>query len=238
MRRYARILFLLTVFLILVACAAPRKDRINPQYQEQLSSTKSITVVPLSTDVYQVTAGGVVEKMDEWSAQARRNVMTAVEGELTTKPMILIKPFEESLLTQDQRFNLEQTKALFDAVNSSIIFHTYGPPVHRFQDKYENLGYSLGAEVQQLVQDTDTLLVVSCSDQISTAGRKALFVAAALLGAVPNYGATIICIALVDARSGEILWYNFHGSRGDQDLRDPIKTTTVVKKLFNDFPIK
>ncbi len=226
------------LFLILVACAVPRNDRINPQYQETLSSTKSVTVVPLSADVYQITAGGVVEKMDEWSALARRNVMTAVSGELSAKPMILIKPFEESLLTQDQKSNLEQTKALFEAVNYSIIVHTYGPPVHRFQDKFQNLGYSLGAEVQELVQDTDTLLVVSCSDQISTAGRKALFVAATLLGAVPNYGVTTICMALVDAHTGEILWYNFHGSRGDQDLRDPIKTTAVVKKLFHDFPIK
>ncbi len=88
MRRCARMLFLLPVFLLLVACAVPRNDRINPQYQEKLSSTKSITVVPLSTDVYQITAGGVVEKMDEWSAMARRNVMTAVNGEITAKQMV------------------------------------------------------------------------------------------------------------------------------------------------------
>ncbi len=88
------------------------------------------------------------------------------------------------------------------------------------------------------MKDTDTRVGGRCSDQISTAGRKALFVAATLLGAVPNYGATIVCMALVDASTGEILWYNYHGSRGDQDLRDPIKTTAVVKKLFRDFPVK
>jgi hypothetical protein len=201
-------------------------------------------VIPLNTDVYQITAGEIQEKMDEWSAQARRNVMEAVNEELAVIPMISLKPFEESSLSQDQKSNLEQTKALFDAVNYSIIVHTYGPPEQRFADKFQNFDYSLGSEVQELARDTDTLLVVSCSDQIATSGRKAKQAASVILGALvgvqvnPLYGLTNICMALVDADTGEILWYNFHGSRGDHNLRDPINTTALVKQLLRDFPIK
>ena len=244
MRRNAGILPLFLAFLLLTACAVPRSDRINPLYQEKLDAAKSVTVVPLRADVYQITAGGVEEKMDDWSAMARSNVMTAVNEELAVKPMILVKPLEESLLSQDQKANLEQTKALFGAVNYSIIVHTYGLPEQRFVDKVKNFDYSLGAEVQELAQDTDTLLVISASDQIATAGRKAVQAGSMILGALvgmsvtPNYGATNLCMALVDAETGEILWYNRHGSRGDHDLRDPINTTDLVKQLMRDFPIK
>jgi hypothetical protein len=182
--------------------------------------------------------------MDDWSALARTNVMTAIDNELAVKPMILVKPFEESLLSQDQRSNLDQTRALFDAVNFSIILHTYGPPEQRFADKLQNFDYSLGAEVHELVQDTDVLLFVSCSDQIATAGRKAVQAGSVILGALvgvqitPMYGATNLSMALVDAETGEILWYNQHGSRGAQDLRDPIKTTNMIKQVMQDFPIR
>jgi hypothetical protein len=50
-------------------------------------------------------------------------------------------------------------------------------------------------------------------------------------------GGTIVSIALVDANTGSIIWYNLHGSGISADLRDPIKTTTIVKKLLDDLPI-
>ena len=53
----------------------------------------------------------------------------------------------------------------------------------------------------------------------------------------PNMGITSISIALVDADSGFILWYNVHSSGGDHDLRNPINTTTLVKQLLMDLPI-
>jgi hypothetical protein len=244
MRRNTIIYPLLFLLVLLAACAAPRTDRINKQNEYMLNAAKSLTVVPLRTDVYQISAGGVEEKMDEWCAMARTNVMTAINDELAAKPMILVKPFEESLLSQDQRSSLDQTKALYNAVNYSIVLHTYGPPEHRFQDKFQNFDYSLGEAVYELARDTDVLLMVSASDQIATAGRKALQAGSVILGALigvnvtPNFGATTLSIALVDAETGKILWYNRHGSRGDQDLRDPIKTTKLVKRLMADFPIK
>lgn len=170
--------------------------------------------------------------------------MTAIQDELSVKPLMFIKPFEETLLSEDQKSNLEETKALFDAVNHSIIVHTYGLPEQRFSDKVKNFNYSLGPEIQELARGVDALLLVSCSDQIATAGRKALQVGSVIFGALvgvqvtPRYGATNISIALVDANTGSILWYNYYGSRGVDDLRNPINTTTLVKQLLKDLPIK
>jgi hypothetical protein len=181
--------------------------------------------------------------MDEWTLQAKRNVMTAIQEEMKTKPMLFTKPFEESLLSVENQNNLYETSALYDAVSSSIMFHTYGLPEHRFQEKITNFDYSLGPEIKELAGDVDAVLFVSCVDHIASAGRKALqtggIILSALLGANvgPPMGVTTISIALVDANSGFILWYNMHSSGGDHDLRDPINTTTLVKNLLEDLPI-
>ena len=93
-----------------------------------------------------------------------------------------------------------------------------------------------------MVEDVDAVLFVSCVDHIATAGRKAVQAGSIILGALvgvsmtPNMGITSISIALVDADSGSILWYNVHRSGGDHDLRNPITTTTLVKQLLKDFP--
>ena len=238
-----RVFAFLFACLILSACATATNYRANPSLKEKIEKTKRITVIPLKTDVYQITAGGVQEKMDEWSFQAKKNVMTAIQNELDRKPLIFIKNFEETLLSEEQKSNLEETKALFEAVNYSIIVHTYGPPEQLFQDKIKNFRYSMGPEVQDLAKDTDALLFVSCNDQIATTGRKALQAGSIILGALvgvqatPLYGITNVSIALVETNTGSILWYNYHGSRGDHDLRDPINTTTLIKGFLKDFPM-
>jgi hypothetical protein len=243
MKLISRILSYLLVFSVLAGCATVPNYRSNPQLSEKLDTTKRIVLIPLKTDVYQLTAGGVKEKMDEWTLQAKRNVMTAIQEELKIKPMLFTKPFEESLLSVENQNNLYETSALYDAVSSSIMFHTYGLPEHRFQEKITNFDYSLGPEIKELAGDVDAVLFVSCVDHIASAGRKALqtggIILSALLGANvgPPMGVTTISIALVDANSGFILWYNMHSSGGDHDLRDPINTTTLVKNLLEDLPI-
>jgi hypothetical protein len=169
--------------------------------------------------------------------------MSAVEDVLRTRPLLNLKTFNPSLLSEEGRLNFEETAALFDAVSSSIIFHTYGPPVHRFPEKITNFDYALGPEVGALADDTDALLLVSGIDHISTTGRKALQAGTMILGALvgvavtPQGGVTSIRIALVDAGTGELLWFNWHGSAGDHDLRNPIQTRELVMSLLKDFPL-
>jgi len=239
----SKFLKLLLVFSIFAGCATAPDFRSNPQLSEKIKTTKSIVLIPLRTDVYQLTAGGVQEKMDEWTQQARRNVMTAIQEELGRKPLIYIKPFEESLLSSEKAANLYETSALYDAVSSSILFHTYGQPPDLFPEKIKNFDYSLGPEIKELAGDVDAVLFVSCVDHIATAGRKAVQAGSIILGALvgiqitPNMGTTSISIALVDANSGFIMWYNAHSSGGDHDLRNPLNTTTLVKQLLKDLPI-
>ncbi len=244
MRLNFKIFSLIFVGLLISACATAPRYRAHPQLNTKIEKVKTITVIPLTVDVYQVTAGGVKEKMDEWCMQAKRNVLTAIEDELKLRPLLNIKSFPEILMSEDRKINLEQTGALFEAVNSSIIFHTYGQPVHRFPEKIQNFDYTLGPEVRQLSGQTDALLLVRGVDNIATAGRKALQAGSVILGALagvqvtPNMGVTAVNLALVDANTGEVLWFNFHASAGDHDLRNPLDTTAMVMDILKDFPIK
>ncbi|MGW8301939.1 MAG: hypothetical protein ACWGNO_07720 [Desulfobacterales bacterium] len=244
MRLNIRIISLILAGLLFSACATAPRYRAHPQLNSKIEKVKTITVIPLKVDVYQVTAGGVKEKMDEWCTQAKRNVLTAIEDELKLRPLLNIKSFPEILMSEDRKINLEQTGALFEAVNSSIIIHTYGQPVHRFPEKIQNFDYTLGPEVRQLSGQTDALLFVRGVDNIATAGRKAVQAGSVILGALvgvqvaPNMGVTAVNLALVDSNTGEVLWFNFHASAGDHDLRNPVDTTALVMDILKDFPIK
>ena len=250
MKAGQKILCILIGYLFLSACTtSPPPYRTNPQFNEQLKTIRRITVIPLEIEVSELSAGGIKEKIDQWCVQAKKNVMTAIQKELETKPLLFIKPFHENMLSEDERSNLDETNALFDAVNSSILTHTYGIVEHHFPEKIENFDYSLGNEVGELAKEIDAMLFVRCIDIIPTTGKEALEIGKLILevsvnialgtnfNTPVNMGGTIFSIALVDANTGSIIWYNLHGSGISADLRNPIKTTTLVKKLLDDLPI-
>jgi hypothetical protein len=232
-----KILNLLLAGLLFTGCAIAPTFRAHPYLDEKIRTTKTVMMIPPKVDVYQITAGGVKEKMDEWTSEARKNVITAIEEELSDRPGIVFKTLSEDSLSKEVEFNFEETLALYGAIDESIIIHTYGQPKNRFPEKIKDFDYSLGSEVKGLAEQADALLLVSCVDHISTEGRKALMFTAAILGVYFQGGVTAVSVALVDANSGSVLWYNFKGSGGTHDLRDPESAKSLVKDLLKDFPI-
>jgi hypothetical protein len=209
-----------------------------------VEKTHRIVAIPLQVDICQISAGGVREKMDEWCGQARSNVMAAVQQELDKRPMLNIKNFNEMLLSQDQRANLDQTRALFDAVSLSIVMHTYGGGGQVvFQEKVEKFEYSLGTEVRELSEAVDAMLFVKCYEHIPTTGKKAVETGKLFLGVLTgvimpvDVGFTHLSMALVNAETGTIIWYNQYSTGGSAGLRNPIKATAIVQELFKGFPL-
>lgn len=226
---------------ILAGCASAPQYRIHPSFEEKKASIKTVAVIAPRIDVYEVSAGGVREKVDEWSQVAAKNVMSAIEGELNSRPSIRIKPLTESSLSQDAKANLEETYALFDAVNVSVIQHTYGRLVFNFPEKIKNFDYSLGPEVSSLAGEADAVILVYGVDHVSTAGRKALqgaaMVVGVLLGVVvtPQSEPAFVVVALVDGRKGSILWYNLLHWGNFQEESD---VRTLGQTLLQEFPIR
>jgi len=274
-------LYMLT--LVIVAGCVPAHFRANPQVQEKVQSIKTVAIMPPSVKVYQLAVGGGTQLMDEETVAATQIVAGAIEKELRRHAGVVFKPFpspsaipgsSSDLAAAGLKDELEDTQALFEAVSTSVLLHTYEPkvrdaPDQTFPEKLKNFDYSLGPDVERLAQlaNANALLFVSGIDNISTGGRKALMALAILLegalragsgpaaGAsgrglslqpsfnipagpmiVPNFGTTSLSVALVDAGTGAILWYNVVGFLAWSSLTDPHKAADLVEEVFTGFP--
>ena len=233
---------LILVALLLTGCATTQSSfRVHPLLNEKLKKTQTVVMIPPKIEVYQISAGGVREKMDEWTETAKKNVAEAIKDELENRAGFVFSFLSTNSLSKEMQSNLKETQALFGVVKSSIRTHTYGPPEQRFSEKIENFDYSLGTEVTELSEQADVLLLVDGVNLLATGGRKAIQAGAVIVGlltgvvALPQGTSSAISMALIDADSGFILWYNIKG--GARDFRDPASVSILVKKLFVDFPI-
>ncbi|HEY7162954.1 MAG TPA: hypothetical protein VIB79_00200 [Candidatus Binatia bacterium] len=184
------------------------------------------------------------EKIDDWSDQANENVTNIVKRELATNSAFSLQTFSAETLDTKAGPELDQTLALLDAVNLSILRHVYtnAEPAYYFADKIYNFDYSVGDGISRVAAGSDAILIISGVDHISTGGRVALQVATVLMGNVQaainrEGGVTALNAALVDSRTGSILWYKIAGSNGDHDLRDATSAADLVKELLRDFPL-
>lgn len=258
------------ILVIMAGCAPSFRDivramaptvRANPQLQQKLASIKTVAVMPPGVMVYQLAVGGT-RVMDEETAAARSTLATAIEQELGRDPGVVFThlpapsvgldasrdPVAASLTAQ-----LADTQALFEAVNASILLHTYKPrdgPDQTFPEKLKNFDYSLGPDVQQFAKlaHADALLFTSGVDYISSGGRKTLMVLVPLItgflgGGYGNpvflpTGPTIFSVTLVDATTGALLWYNVAGLQGCvHSLTDPQSVNDLTAQVLKDFPL-
>jgi len=82
---------------------------------------------------------------------------------------------------------------------------------------------------------TDGLLFVWASDYVSTAGRKVLTVlTAGPLGAAVPPGSPTFFVALVDSRTGDLLWFSRPTLTNALDLRSVGSAERVVRLAFED----
>jgi hypothetical protein len=229
-------------------CAPTVSSRSNPRFAEQSRQMRTIALLPPRIKVYQIDAGGVREEIEAWSSQARNNIVSALEAELRTRMQARVESVSEESLAEDKVW--EETRALYKAVSAMILLHTYpnpNVPTYFFEEKLKNFDYSLGSEVSTLAKQAEGLLLLDAEDHVWTGGRQALQALGVILGVgagvatgvviIPQLaGGTAVRAALVDSRSGDILWINAMGSGAGKDLRDPASVTSMISELLKDFP--
>jgi hypothetical protein len=209
---------------------------MHPEFNKRALRIKTPGMIAPDVNICELTAGGVREIRDDWSAAGEQNVADALaecldEQACTVKTCVVGKEIEEELV---------DIHALYRAVSQSIQIHTYGP--HLFPEKQKNFVYSVGS-IENLLDrlEADALIFVYGYDEISTVGRKALTVLGVALGAVtgvmilPNSGITAVSVSLVDP-SGAILWYSVKAGAGVYDLRKPESAKTLLKDILSDLP--
>ena len=234
--------------LWIAGCALGPSYRARADLEEKVKTIKSVVLLPPRVEVYQLDAGGTREEIEEWSNRARANIVAAVEREFGEKTGLPLRSIDEGGMSEDLMSNLEETEALFDAVQASIMLHTYGPLASLFEEK-PDFDYSLGEEVRPLAPEgEDALLLITAADHIWTEGRKALLTVGVLSaigarfglggGGIPVLaGGTEVSAALVDSKNGSILWFNYFAARRGYDLRDAESAAELVRDLLKDLQI-
>lgn len=236
---------------VLVGCATQPAFRAPSQYQTRVGGVKTVALMPPHVTVYQLTAGGVTEKMDEWSATAREHLTQALQTHITSAPGIRLTSLPTvttaALPSQPATWTeLDATQALYRVVSTSIAWHAYTGTPNTFPHKVSNFDYTLGPQVSMFAQQAqaEALLFVDAIDHVHTAGRQALTALGVIVGLAvgayvgPQGGGTAVRVALVDGRSGDILWFNTYSAGSGYDLRTAESCTNIVQAALKGFPLK
>jgi hypothetical protein len=182
-----------------------------------------------------LTAGGVVEPREDWTNQARDNVVKAVEAQETRHGAVV----KIAATTQDAGWDPAATEdlvLLHRAVGTAIALHKYGmQPLPTKKDRFD---WTLGEQAVAFGAAThfDYALFVHAEDSFASGGRRALQ-AAGFLGCLVGVcvgvagGQQIAFASLVDLKTGEVVWFNVLVSEMG-DIRTPEGANEMVTKLL------
>jgi hypothetical protein len=182
-----------------------------------------------------LTAGGVVEPREDWTNQARDNVVKAVEAQETRHGAVV----KIAATTQDAGWDPAATEnlvLLHRAVGTAIAMHKYGmQPLPTKKDRFD---WTLGEQAVAFGAAThyDYALFLHAQDSFSSGGRRALQ-AAGFLGCLVGVcvavtgGQQIAFASLVDLKTGNVVWFNMLASTVG-DIRTPEGANQMVTKLL------
>lgn len=200
------------------------------------SLPKKILLIEPEIYVKELSVGGVAEKVDEWSVQAKTNVRSALTQQITSRRLFDKLELPDNM-TPDELASLEEHVALYDVVGFNAFY--YGrAEFDAWKHKKTDFDYTLGSGLKGLSEKTgaDAALFIIGEDYISTGGRKAARVFAALFGVVIPASPTFLSAALVDLKTGDILWMNYGIALDSKDLRKQEDVNKMMNEMFLNYP--
>lgn len=234
--RYLTKSAMLILTLLLCSCAGQKRYLVHHTLLEDPGTQPTdVKIIPSNIKVYEITAGGVVEEVGDWSTSAEKNICSAVIA--CSDDGVRFELLDTTLLSSDERKILDQHLALFDIVAGSVLWAT-NPQMHGpWAEKRTHFDYTIGDGLSFLKTKYgyDAGFIVMGRDYISTSGRKAFMVAAMVVGVSIPMGHTFIVAGLVDFETGNILWFDHAFDPGSTDMRDPESTQEFVNYIMNDF---
>jgi hypothetical protein len=238
----SRYLILILVVVIAVGCAGPQAsvhEAIKASPQEKLP--RKVLLLPPDIRVHELSAGGVAEKVDEWTRsanQAATEVAREMESSGQHFNIVELPP-----LSADNQLLLEQYGALYELVMFSA-YAAQTSPFPAWQERAGRFDYTLGPGLARLREHTqaDGALFVVGTDYISTAGRKAAMAMGILFGAAtgvyagPSGAPTFLSVGVVDLQTGNVAWFATEFQVGNRDLRKKGDVDSMVRELFAKYP--
>lgn len=233
-RRFAK-LALVLFSLTLAGCTQTKAFHRGKSIQPLTSEARVLLMSP-DVELYELTAGGMLEPKAEWTAAGTVHVAAAVREELGAKraKLFLYQP-PTDMPSKDYAHS--QLLKLHEAVGTAILSHKYIPRLE-LPNKKDKFDWSLGEGVSVLREEHETeyALFIYLRDSYASAGRVTFIVLAAVVSLghyVPSAGTQVGFASLIDLRSGDIIWFNRLISETG-DLRTPEPARKAVKELLAD----
>ncbi len=228
---------------ILIAGCATQNTSINKSLSKQSDRPLPRRILLAQPDirVHEISTGGVVEKVDEWSNKASGEAAKSLEALAQSTNMFELVP--SSKLSDAQRATLEQYGALYILVAGSANL-AQRSPFAAWKKRAADFDYTLGPGLAGVAdqEKLDAVVFVVGTDHISSAGRKAAMVVGVLAAAftgvmiVPNSIPAFLTAGVVDMHTGDVLWFSTETRGGSDDLRDPAVVKNVIDDLFKTYP--
>jgi len=232
-RKELRLAALAGALLALSACTTTRQVA-DSGFRPPKGDYRLIIVQP-DISVGVLTAGGIVEPHEEWTQQARENVLKALAAQQADRGGVTkVAATREETGADPELVN--DLIWLHKAVGTSIQLHKYAMlPLPTKKDRFD---WTLGEEAVAFGEatDFDYALFLRAQDSFSSGGRAALQVAGFLTCFVgvcmmPSGGQQIAFASLVDLKTGRVVWFNVLTSSVG-DIRSPEGAEQMVSKLL------
>jgi hypothetical protein len=183
-----------------------------------------------------LTAGGTVEPREDWTKQARDNVLAALAEQQASRGADV-----KIAATREEAGGDPEAVAdliwLHQAVGNSIKLHKYA--YLPLPTKKNRMDWTLGQKAVEFgtAAQYDYALFLHARDSFSSGGRAALQVAGLLTCFVgvcmmPTGGQQIAFVSLVDLKTGQVAWFNFLYSEVG-DIRTPEGAKQMVSMLLD-----
>lgn len=230
-----RLLLAIAACVVLAACGTTTDIRTAaPTAINKPATNAKVIVVQPDVQLSLLTTVGLQEPRADWSQQARGNLASALQSEMRAKthPSELLDPGTAMAGREGQLIRLH------DAVGQSILAFNYGL-INLPTKKKGEFDWTLGEGAQELRvnRGADYALFVTARGSYSSAGRKAMMVAGALLGVGVPLGGQQAFASLVDLKTGRIVWFNVARAGPDDDMRSAEGSRALVGQLLTGAPL-
>lgn len=220
--------------LALAACTTT-KQFADIGFQPPEGSYKLVVMRP-DVSVGLLTAGGSIEPREDWTNQARENIVRALHAQQATRGGTVKIASTRGEAGGDPA-TIADLERLHQAVGNSIKLHKYAGL--QLPTKKNQFDWTLGQAAVEYGRATgyDYALFLHAEDSFASTGRVALQ-AVGFLGCMvgvcmmPSGGRQAAFASLVDLRTGKVVWFNALAS-GSGDIRTQEGAADVVDKLLD-----
>lgn len=199
-----RVILLLWCLVLTVGCASNKPIISAPDINKRIASVKNVGVIVTGTAVYELNVGGSRDLNNEWTSEAEHNLAKVSIEQLRAAG------YNARLLSRDDQ--TEPIARIFnDIPREQLSRYVYSAR------KLEG-GASEKVDVLLSKEGLDVLVFVRAVDHVSSGGRNAARVAAAvLLGVGASSGVAHVEMALLD-KTPALVYYS-HKLEDGKDLR-------------------